>query len=150
MAILPDEKAHSNSNALCSPGAGRTVDIHSMTTMAGNSVRVCGVALVALALASAPAGDAAFAAAKDGSGKTGSSGGHRAGKTHKGQHHHHNGTAVAAGVFVGAPWWPWWDFPAYYPLVAPTAMPVAYIERGEQEAQAADGWLYCPKAQGYF
>jgi hypothetical protein len=47
---------------------------------------------------------------------------------------------------VGGFFWPWGDYPPYYPLVD---TPVEYIERGEQEASAAD-WLYCGSARSFF
>jgi hypothetical protein len=83
------------------------------------------------------------------SGASGKSGTHHSGKNHS-RHHHNNRGAVAAGIFVGGPWWPWWDYPGYYPPVARAAVPVEYIERSEQEKQTANDWLYCAKAQGYF
>jgi hypothetical protein len=102
-----------------------------------------------------PASEFAEAAGKGGSGGSGRSAGNHSGKGHSGKnhsrHHHHNRSAVAAGVFVGGLWWPWWDYPAYYyPPVPLAAMPVAYIERSEQEGQVATEWLYCVQAQGYF
>ena len=96
-----------------------------------------------------PASEQAQAAGRGGSGR---GGGHHSGMSHSGHHHNHNraSNVVAAGVFVGGPWWPWWDYPHYYPPVAMQPAPVEYIERSEQEAQPAGDWLYCAKAQGYF
>ena len=109
---------------------------------------------VAVLLAGALAADYATAAGKGGSGggsrASGKSGAHHSGKNHSRHHHDHSRNAVAAGVFVGGPWWPWWDYPAYYPPVALSSVPVVYIERSEQEGQTTGDWLYCANAQGYF
>src|SRR5262249_5115867 len=107
-----------------------------------------GLAVLAAMLAGMPASEQALAAGKGGSGRGG--GGHHSGKSHSGHHHSHARNVVAAGVFVGGPWWPWWDYPVYHPPVAIQSAPVEYIERSEQEAQPAGDWLYCAKAQGYF
>jgi len=118
--------------------------------VAAGSWQTVAVAVLALALASLPASEVE-AAGKGGSGRSGASGGRHSGKGHSGHHQHrHSSSAVAAGVFVGGAYWPWWDYPAYYPVIAVESVPVEYIERSEQEAQTPGDWLYCARTQGYF
>ena len=111
-----------------------------------------GMALAAVLVATLGIGMAA-AAGKGGSGGrggSGKSGGHHSGKSHSGHHHNRSATAVGVGVVAGSAWWPWWNYPAYYPPIAVDAVPVGYIERSEQETQAPGEWLYCARAQAYF
>lgn len=110
--------------------------------------QIHGLAVLAMILAGAPAGESALAAGKEGAGRAAKSGGHHSGKGHSGRHHHHRSRSNAAfGAFRDSAYWSSWNYPSYYPL---PDMPVEYVERGEQEAQAADHWLYCAKARSYF
>ena len=110
-----------------------------------------GLLALALFVAGALAGETTLAASHGGSGKGGRSGGHHGGKNHAGGHHHPGRSVAAFGVASVPAFWPWWNYPPYYPMVAMAPAPlVQYIERGEQEAQPEEYWLYCAKAQGYF
>ena len=107
---------------------------------------VLGLAVGAtLAAAPGPA-DAKGRSGKEDSSASGKSGKNHSGHRHSGRHSHRS----RHGGFYWAPdFWPWWDYVSY-PVVAMEPVPVQYVERNEQEAQPADHWLYCAKAQGYF
>ena len=69
----------------------------------------------------------------------------------------HHGGHVRFGVFVGAPFYPWWYYPpAYYPpaVVAVPATPPTYIEQGTPQpvpAQQTQGyWYYCTDSKTYY
>ena len=117
--------------------------------LAAGGWQLAGWAVLAIVVAGAPAGESALAAGKEGSARAAKSGGHHSGKSHSRRHHQHRSRSNAAfGAFWSSAYWPWWNYPSYYPLAD---MPVVeYIERREQEARTADHWLYCTKAQSYF
>ncbi len=111
--------------------------------------RTGGLAMMIVLVAAGAPGDEAAAAA----GGRASSGGlvhpdDRSGsRTQSGHRHHHHRSRSDFGWIGGAAFWPWGDYPPYYPLVD---MPLDYIERGEQEIASADHWLYCASVRGYF
>lgn len=105
-----------------------------------------GLALIVAVLAGVTAGEAAAA------GGRGSAGGvvhpdDRPSRGQSGHRHHPHRSRSDFGWFGGAVFWPWGDYPPYYPLVD---MPVEYIERSEQETAFTDHWLYCASTRGYF
>ncbi|HEY6720205.1 MAG TPA: hypothetical protein VI363_01090 [Burkholderiales bacterium] len=61
------------------------------------------------------------------------------------------------GVFIGAPFYPWY-YPAYYPpaYYYPPAAPVApptYVEQGGAQAapsQQSSYWYYCAESKTYY
>jgi hypothetical protein len=88
------------------------------------------------------------------------------------QHRFHGGPRVGVGVYIGAPYYPYYSpyyyppySPYYYPpvVVAPAAPPV-YIEQVQPQPQpqlrqvpqaapqqpAAGWWYYCAEGQGYY
>ena len=103
-------------------------------------LQLTGLALLAGMLAIPPTGEAAA--------RGGGSGGSHSGKGHSGGHHNHrSGSNGSFGTFWTAGYWPWWYYPPYYQMAD---MPVAYIERSEEEARDGPYWLYCAKTQDYY
>ena len=66
---------------------------------------------------------------------------------------HHSGH-VRFGVVIGGPIYPWWyypPYPYYPPVVAVPAAPPTYIEQGETQAPAQQGyWYYCAASKTYY
>jgi len=69
---------------------------------------------------------------------------------------HHGG--VRFGVFVGAPFYPWYYPPYYYPpypypaVVGPAA-PTTYVEQGGARpapSQPSSYWYYCEASKTYY
>lgn len=74
-------------------------------------------------------------------------------------HGHGHGPRVRFGVFVGAPlFWPWYYpapyyyYPPYPPVVTVPSAPTTYIEQGSGEpaAQSQGYWYYCADANAYY
>ena len=69
----------------------------------------------------------------------------------------HNGR-VHFGVFIGAPFYPWYypPYPPYYyypPVVAVPAAPPTYVEQGGAQAapsQSSSYWYYCAESKTYY
>ena len=73
-----------------------------------------------------------------------------------------HGGHVRFGVFIGAPFFPWYYPPYYYyyppayypPAYYPPAAPPTYIERGSAPAlarqQAQGYWYYCADSKTYY
>ena len=63
---------------------------------------------------------------------------------------------VRFGVFVGAPFYPWYYPPYYYyppypPVVAVPPAPTTYVEQGSPPAQNAPSyWYYCEASKTYY
>jgi len=66
---------------------------------------------------------------------------------------------VHFGVFIGAPFYPWYYPPYYYPyyppaVVAAPAAPPTYIEQGGAQAapaqQSQGYWYYCAESKTYY
>lgn len=122
--------------------------------------------LLALSLAVALAGATLPETA---SGKSGGSGGERAGrgqtgKSHAGKghggkghagkrhpgHHARSRTTTYSVIGAGAAW-PWWYYDPYFPFTGYyPPPPIQYVERAAEDEQAAPAWLYCASARGYF
>jgi hypothetical protein len=70
--------------------------------------------------------------------------------------HGHGYGRVGVGVFVGAPFWSPWYYPAYYPpVVIERRAPPVYIEQSppvEMRAQTVYSgyWYYCQSPSGYY
>jgi hypothetical protein len=65
------------------------------------------------------------------------------------------GGHVRFGVFIGAPFYPWYYPPYYYYPPAVVAVPVApttYIEQGSPQAAPAQQsyWYYCAESKTYY
>ena len=69
---------------------------------------------------------------------------------------HHGG--VRFGVFVGAPFYPWYYPPYYYPpyyspVVTVPAGPTTYVEKGAAQPAPSQGssyWYYCEASKTYY
>lgn len=67
---------------------------------------------------------------------------------------HHRGGHF--GVFIGAPFYPWWYYPPYYypPVVTVPAAPTTYIEQGSPQtgpaSQSQGYWYYCAESKTYY
>lgn len=78
------------------------------------------------------------------------------GWSHGSHHHHHRFHAfffVGGPVFVGAPYWRYYEPPYYYgpDYVARSEPPTVFVERfdGEPTPQT-EGDIYCPSAGAYY
>lgn len=68
---------------------------------------------------------------------------------------HHRGGHAHFGVFIGAPFYPWYYPPYYYPpVVTVPAAPTTYIEQGSPQAAPAPQpqgyWYYCDESKTYY
>jgi hypothetical protein len=68
---------------------------------------------------------------------------------------HHGG--VRFGVFVGAPFYPWYYPPYYYPYYPPypvtvPAAPTTYVEQGSAHPEPSQRsyWYYCEASKTYY
>lgn len=62
---------------------------------------------------------------------------------------------VRFGVFVGAPFYPWYYPPYYYyppyPVVVSPPTPTTYVEQGSAPAQSTPAyWYYCEASKTYY